>query len=276
MKLCCELFRVSTSGFYKWKKSLIRPHRSRDEELVNKIKEEFKRSKSSYGSPRMTEKLKQSGETVSENKVAKLMRENSVSAMKKKAFKPQTTINNTLDRKSDRVFKIEDHQIDDKNQVWASDLTYIPTEKGFCYLVVVEDLFNREIVGWDLSESMEAQNTNAALTNALKKAQGDLSGLIFHSDQGTQYCSNIVRERINVVGLIQSMSRKGNCYDNAYVESFFSTMKRELEKTVFRDIEEARKYIFEYIEGWYNTERLHSSLGYLSPRDYVKENCLAA
>lgn len=276
MKLCCELFRVSTSGFYKWKKSLIRPHRSRDEELVNKIKEEFKRSKSSYGSPRMTEKLKQSGETVSENKVAKLMRENSVSAMKKKAFKPQTTINNTLDRKSDRVFKIEDHQIDDKNQVWASDLTYIPTEKGFCYLVVVEDLFNREIVGWDLSESMEAQNTNAALTNALKKAKGDLSGLIFHSDQGTQYCSNIVRERINVVGLIQSMSRKGNCYDNAYVESFFSTMKRELEKTVFRDIEEARKYIFEYIEGWYNTERLHSSLGYLSPRDYVKENCLAA
>ena len=276
MKLCCELFGVSKSGFYKWKNSLVGPRKSRDEELIKKIEKEFENSKKTYGSPRITRKLKLGGETVSENKVAKLMRENDLNATKKAAFRPKTTINNPSDKKAERVFKIEGPGPKKINEVWGSDLTYIPTEKGFCYLVVVEDLFNREIVGWDLSETMEAENTKAALTNALKRAQGDLSGLIFHSDQGTQYCSKSVRERIHLTGLIQSMSRRGNCYDNAYIESFFSTMKRELEKTVFKDIEEARKYIFEYIEGWYNTERLHSSLGYLSPRDYVKENCLAA
>lgn len=228
MKLCCELFGVSKSGFYKWKGSLLGPRKSRGEELLKKIEKEFENSKKTYGSPRIVKKLKMNGETVGENKVAKLMRENDLNATKKAAFRPKTTINNPSDKKAERVFKIENHGPEKINEVWASDLTYIPTEKGFCYLVVVEDLFNRKIVGWDLSETMEAENTKVALTNALKKASGDLRGLVFHSDQGTQYCSKAVRDRIHLVGLIQSMSRKGNCYDNAYVESFFSTMKREL------------------------------------------------
>ena len=273
--LSCRLFGVSRSGFYKWRKSLF-SSKNKEESLLTKVKKVFENSKGTYGSPRVTRSLKNAGEKVGEKRVAKLMKENGLSAEKKRAFKPKTTINNPSDKKSDRVFKIEDFKPKKANEVWASDLTYIPTKKGFCYLVVVEDLFNREIMGWDLSDSMDAENTKKALKNALKATNTTLRGTVFHSDQGTQYCSHVVRKRLKLVGLVQSMSRKGNCYDNAYVESFFSTMKRELEKTVFEDLEEARRYIFNYIEGWYNTERLHSSLGYMSPRDYVKQNSLAA
>lgn len=276
MRQSCRLLSVSTSGFYKWRKSQSSPRKKAHLKLVESINRAFDKSKGTYGSPRITEKLKQNGETVSENKIAKIMKEEGIRANKKKSFKPKTTINNPSEIKSERVFKIEKTVVSHPNQVWASDLTYIPTKKGFCYLVVVEDLFNREIVGWDLSSSMEAVNTKRALSKALKRRKGSLDGTIFHSDQGTQYCSSAVRKRLDLVGLTQSMSRKGNCYDNAFVESFFSSMKRELEKSVFEDIDEARSYIFEYIEGWYNTERLHSSLGYLSPRDYVTKNSLAA
>lgn len=131
-------------------------------------------------------------------------------------------------------------------------------------------LFNRQIKGWDVSDSMEAENTKNAVLKAVKGAPGRLGELVFHSDQGVQYCSDEVRKKLKTLDITQSMSRKGNCCDNAFVESFFHTLKNELEKTKFKDVEEARKMIREYIN-WYNRERIHSSLGYLSPMDYANQ-----
>ena len=142
-------------------------------------------------------------------------------------------------------------------------------------MVTVMDLFNREIKGWDMSDSMEAINTKNALLEAIRRTSGPLSGLIFHSDQGVQYCSSEIRNKLNVLKITQSMSRKGNCYDNAFAESFFGTMKNELEFNYFKNLDEAKKEIFKYIN-WYNRQRMHSSLGYLSPVEYIKENRLAA
>lgn len=193
-------------------------------------------------------------------------------ARKKRAFKPKTTINNPMAIKSERIFKIEHDKPSRPNEVWASDLTYIPTDGGFCYLVVIMDLFNREIKGWDLSDSMEAKNTKNALTKAVQKCPGTLEKTIFHSDQGIQYCSSLIRNRLGLLKMTQSMSRKGNCYDNAYAESFFSTLKTELAEMKFRNADDARKSVSDYIENWYNTKRMHSSLGYLSPVEYVQLN----
>lgn len=138
------------------------------------------------------------------------------------------------------------------------------------------DLYNREIKGWDISDSMDADNTKNSLLNAVKGTPGSLKELTFHSDQGVQYCSQAVRKKISLLGITQSMSRKGSCYDNTFVESSFHTLKNELEKTCFNDLAEAKIMIFEYIN-WYNRDGLHSSLGYLSPVDHVeKTNCLVA
>lgn len=199
------------------------------------------------------------------------MRESNLRAKGKKAFRPTTTINNPNDYKSPRVYKIEEHKIEKENEIWASDLTYIHTEEGFCYLTVVLDLWNREIKGRNIALTMEAKNTKDAFLSAVQGSPGRLNKTIFHSDQGIQYCSKEVRDKIKLLDLTQPMSRKGNCYDNAFVESFFHSLKTELDHKVFENFEEAKEEIFEYID-WYNEKRLHSSLGHLSPRDYVKQD----
>lgn len=269
--LCCRLLEISSSGYYDWAKRGLSNRKKRDGKLKAKILSIFGKSKSNYGSPRIYRSLKAQGEKIGKDKVAKLMKEEGLSARKKKAFRPKTTINNPSESKSPRVFKIEDHRVSRPNEVWASDLTYLPTGSGFCYLVAVMDLYNREIKGWNVSSSMEAENTKNAILEAIKETPGRLQELVFHSDQGSQYCSAMVRDKLQLLNITQSMSRKGNCYDNAFMESFFGTLKTELEKTKFKNIEEARKFIFEYIN-WYNKERLHSSLGYMSPVDYSREN----
>ena len=203
------------------------------------------------------------------------MREEGLSAKKKRAFRPKTTINNPGDKKSPRAFKIKETKVEGPNQVWVSDLTYLPTGNGFCYLVTVMDLFNREIKGWDVSDSMEAGNTKNALLGAIRDTSGPLNGLTFHSDQGVQYCSGEVRSKLEILNVKQSMSRKGNCYDNAFAENFFGTMKNEMEFNHFGNLEEAKREIINYIN-WYNRERMHSSLGYLSPVEYLKKTRLAA
>ena len=268
---CCKLLEITTSSFYEWKSGKSEK-KSKDGVLKAKILEIFGDSKETYGSPRITRQLARDGERVGKDRVARLMKEEGLSARRKKAFRPTTTITDKNDKKSERIFKIEETTVERQNQVWASDLTYIPTDEGFVYLTVVEDLFNRQIVGWDLSNTMEAENTKNALVNAFRTVSGNLEGLVFHSDQGVQYCSEAVREKLKIVKITQSMSRRGNCYDNAYVESFFHTLKNELQKKKFRNLAEAMKEIFAYIEGWYNTKRMHSSLGYLSPVEYAEQN----
>lgn len=214
IKKCCELLNVSSSGFYSWNGRLPSKQKKRSEELKTLVKNEFDKAKKRYGSPRVTKALKASGEEVSENTVAKIMKDEGLRAKGKKAFRPKKTINNPSDKKSARIFKIEDHKTESLNEYWASDLTYIPMGMGFCYLVVVMDLFNREIIGWDLSLSMDAEKTKSALTKAIGNSSGELKGLVFHSDQGVQYTSSTVRDRLKLLNIAQSMSRKGNCYDN--------------------------------------------------------------
>ena len=271
VEICCELMNVSTSGYYDWKKRPPSIRQRANEVLKTKIKEIHKESKGTYGSPRIKASLEKRGHTVGKDRVAKLMREEGVKARQKKAFIPKTTVNNPSDIKAERIFKIEKTEVNRPNQVWASDLTYIPTEEGFVYLVVVMDLFNRQIKGWDLSDSMEAKHTLKAFLNATRTYQGRVREAIFHSDQGVQNCETEFRKRLKLLGFEQSMSRKGNCYDNAFVESFFHTLKNELEVKIFKTKEEAKKEIFEYIETWYNNKRLHSSLGYMTPIEYEQQ-----
>ena len=208
---CCELLRISPSGFYDWLKRGPSKREQRDEQLKAKIISIFGNSKKTYGSPRIQRTLQVNGEKVGKDKVAQLMREEGLSAKKKKAFRPKTTINNPSDKKSPRVFKIKETTVTGPNQVWASDLTYIPTGAGFSYLVTVMDLYNREIKGWDVSDSMEAVNTKNALVEALRRTPGRLNGLVFHSDQGVQYCASDFREKLELLKITQSMSRTGNC-----------------------------------------------------------------
>ena len=275
VKKCCELLSISPSGFYDWMRRGPSKKEQRDGLLKAKILSIFGNSKKTYGSPRIQKSLQASGEKVGKDKVAQLMREEGLSAKKKKAFRPKTTINNPSDKKSPRVFKIKETTVTGPNQIWVSDLTYLPTGSGFSYLVTVMDLFNREIKGWDVSDTMDAVNTKNALLEALRTTPGRLNGLIFHSDQGVQYCSSEFREKVNLLNITQSMSRKGNCYDNAFAESFFGTMKSELEFNSFENLDEAKREIFKYIN-WYNRERMHSSLGYVSPVEYRIKTCLAA
>jgi len=275
VKKCCELLKISYSSFYDWSKKKPSKRQERDGELKTKILSIFGNSKETYGSPRIQKKLQRDGEKIGKDKVAQLMREEGLSAKKKKAFRPKTTINNPSAKKSPRIFKIEENEVTGPNQVWVSDLTYLPTGSGFSYLVTVMDLFNREIKGWDVSDTMEAINTKNALLEAIRGTSGPLNNLIFHSDQGVQYCSSDVRKKLEILKVTQSMSRKGNCYDNAFAESFFGTMKSELEFNHFLDLDESKREIFKYIN-WYNQERMHSSLGYLSPVEYRNNNRLAA
>lgn len=267
VQACCELFDVSTSGFYDWRSRGPSMRQRANESLKAQIKEIHKESKGTYGSPRIKAALQRDGHKVGEDRVAKLMREEKIRARQKKAFVPRTTINNPEDKKSERLFKIESTNVTSPNQVWASDLTYIPTAEGFLYLVVVLDLFTRQVKGWDLSDSMEAKHTMKAFINAVRSLEGRANQVIFHSDQGVQNCAGEFRKRLALLGFVQSMSRKGNCYDNAFVESFFHSLKNELEEKTFKTKDEARKAIFEYIEAWYNTKRLHSSLGYRTPAE---------
>jgi len=271
----CKLLEASTSGFYDWLKGRSSKRKESDNKLKLKIRDVFEKSDQNYGSPRIHKSLRKNGEAVSENKVAKLMREEGISAQKKKAFRPKTTINNPNTNKSPRVFDGDTSHVTGPNQVWVSDLTYLSTGDGFSYLVTVMDLYNREIKGWDVSDSMDAINTKEALLMALRASPGTLNGLVFHSDQGVQYCSSEVRDKLNFLNIDQSMSRKGNCYDNSFAESFFGSLKREMRVTHFEDLNEAKREVFRYLN-WYNQDRLHSSLGHMSPVEYLYENCLAA
>ena len=270
IKKCCELLKLSFSGFHKWLKRRPSKRKQEDKKFTAKIEEIFNKSNKTYGSPRIREALLKEGLRVGRDRISRLMREAGLQVKMKKSFRPKTTINNPFERKSPRKYKIESTKVTRPNQVWASDLTYIPTDEGFVYLVVVMDLFNREIKGWDVSSGMEAENTKNAFVEAIKGVDGKLEGLVFHSDQGIQYCSKMVRQKLEFLGITQSMSRKGNCYDNAIVESFFHTLKNELPKMRFKNLAEVRKEVFKYIETWYNTERMHSSLGYKSPVEYAE------
>jgi len=266
IKDCCEALSVSRSGYYQWQKGEAGPRAQANRRLGEQIGEIFEAHKGRYGSPRVTRALRHAGVRCGENRVARLMRAFGLAARPKRAFRPRTTQTGTEAVAPNRIKDLVPRR---PNQIWVSDITYVATRQGWLYLAVILDFFSRLVVGWKVGESLEAGLVVGALQNALSRREAP-RGLIFHSDQGCQYSSQAVRQPLGLLGIQPSMSARGNCYENATAEAFFSTLKTEAfpSDQVFATKTEARRDLFEYLEGYYNSQRLHSSLGYRTPRQY--------
>lgn len=264
----CNVLKVSRSGYYA---SFVRPESRRAHEnriLLVKIKAIHKGSRNTYGSPRVHRKLRAEGETCNQKRVARLMSDADIRAKQKRSFVATTDSKhslpvaaNLLDRQFDAV---------SPNRVWVSNITYIPTSEGWLYLATIMDLYSRQIIGWSMGDSLERSLVKGALSMAIRNRRPP-EGLLHHSDRGSQYASAEYQGMLMRNGIIPSMSRKGNCWDNAPMESFFHTLKTELiHHKRYRTRHEARRDIFEYIEVFYNRQRLHSSLGYKTPMEYER------
>ena len=269
VRTMCRVLGVSVSGYYAWTQ---RPASNRSQEqltIVTAIKEIHKESHGAYGSPRITATLKKRGIKCSRPRVARLMKESGVRATCARKFKV-TTDSNHKEPIAPNILE-QDFAPDIPFEAWTSDITYLWTDGGWQYLTVVMELFNREIIGYSLSRSLTAETTVIpALEMAVVQQQPPV-GVIFHSDQGVQYASKLFRAKLAEHKMIQSMSGKGNCYDNAVTESFFKTMKSEwIYGKRFRNREELQKSLFEYIQVFYNRKRLHSYLGNLAPAEYLR------
>lgn len=274
LKFLCKYFGVSTSGFYFWKRRFDGLRFVKKEKICSEIKRYFKLSKGTYGSPRIYDDLIEAGFLVSENTVAKYMKEMGLDARLKKKYKVQTTDSNHNYPIAPRLFKVEDETPLPKTpgKLLAGDITYLRLGKSFLYLAVVLDLYNREVVGWSMGNSLETSLVLKALDAAMKKVGPDAE-VVFHSDRGSQYASKTYRNFLKNKNIKPSMSRKGNCYDNAYVESWFSSLKKEwIYRRSYSTEAQLRALVFEYIEVWYNKKRKHSSLGNQSPEMYRLTN----
>lgn len=274
IRFLCRYFAVSPSGYYFWRKKAEGIRFIRKAEICGKIREFFEASDGTYGSPRIYDDLREAGILVSENTVCKYMKEMGLDARLKKKFQVQTTDSNHDYPIAPRLFKVEDeHPLPTvPGKLLAGDITYLRIGNTFMYLAVVLDLFNREVVGWSMGSSLETSLVLQALDMAMRKVGPDAE-VIFHSDRGSQYASRAYRKFLKNKNIKPSMSRKGNCYDNAYVESWFSSLKKEwIYRKSYSTAEQLRALVFEYIEVWYNKKRKHSSLGYCSPERYRKIN----
>ena len=265
-----RVLEVSRGGFYAWLKRQPSEREEKDAEIVEKIRDiQENIAKYRYGSPRITEELRRRGFPVGHNRVARLMSANGLNARPRKKFRVTTICDHTHEAAAnvlDREFRPER-----PNQVWASDATYIATAEGWLYLFVIIDLYSRRVVGWAMSKSLGTATLLDAFWMAVAR-RGSPEGLIFHSDRGVQYASVAFRRVLRKKRFIQSMSRRGNCWDNACVESFFKSLKSELiGRTIFDGRQEAMSAIFEYIEVFYNRVRLHSTLGHRSPAEYEEK-----
>jgi len=264
----CEALAVSPSGYYRWRKH---PGGSggrycRREQLRSAIRVAHDESRQTYGSPRIHAALQAKGVPCCVNTVAKVMREDGISARPRRR-KVRTTDSSHGLPVAENLLSREFHR-SASNQAWVSDITYVPTDEGWLYLATTLDLYSRRIVGWSMRERMTSDLVIDALAMAVEQRHPP-SGLIHHSDRGSQYASAAFRKMLAAHGMICSMSRKGEVYDNAVIESFYGTLKRELvSRSQYATRDDARRAIFEWIEVFYNRQRLHSSLGYLSPADY--------
>lgn len=263
VETACAALGVSASGFYAWKSRPASARQNKDMVLLAHIRADFATSNETYGSPRMHVELNENGVVVGRHRVARLMSENGLKARQKTRFKKTTdsdhggpVATNVLD---------QDFTATAPDQKWGVDISYVWTAEGWLYLAVVLDLFSRRIVGWQLSDRMKRGLAMAALQRAIDLRRPSV-GLIHHSDRGSQYCSDDYRRMLRDNGFIASMSGRGNCYDNAMVETVFKTIKSELIwRTAFATRDQAAQAIGHYIERFYNPRRRHSSLGYVSP-----------
>lgn len=254
---------VSASGYYRWRNNKISSRKRRDIYLTNLIKGIHLATKGRYGSPRIYQELKSMGELVSRKRVNRLMRENNLTAKVRRKFK-STTKSNPNNLVAPNLLK-QNFTAALPNRIWVSDISYILTQEGWLYLAIILDLCSRKVVGWHISERITKELVIAAFMKAYW-ARKPSKGLIHHSDRGSQYTSNDFQKLLANVGALPSMSGSGNCYDNAVAESFFNSLKTELGNDyIFKTKEEAKNAIFEYIEGFYNGIRRHSTLNYCSP-----------
>jgi transposase InsO family protein len=261
---------VSYSGYYVWLKRSENPgvRTSENVKLLDKIKEVHKESRGIYGSPKICISLAAAGETVNHKRVARLMRENEIRAKRtKRSYRPQTTDSNhnlpIVANQLNREFRATG-----PDQKWASDISYIRTDEGWLYLAVFIDLYSRLVVGWAASSEMTVELIDKAFLMGQTRRGRAVNPLV-HSDRGSQYASKAFREKLSAWECRQSMSRKGNCWDNAVAESFFSVLKEEMvHHEHFRTRQEAIDKLFDYIEVFYNRKRIHSAAGFMSPQQY--------
>jgi transposase InsO family protein len=262
----CRQLEVSRSGYYAWSERPPSARASKDVELGALVLDIHLESQKRYGSPRVHKQLLAEGVRVSRKRVRRLMRDKGLVARKKPRFVVTTDSKHELPTAPNVLARnFEQPELD---RAWVTDITYLATAEGWLYLAVIIDLCSRRVVGWATSGSLERQLCIDALRSALQTRRPP-PGLIHHSDRGTQYASADYRQMLQQHGIVCSMSRRGNCWDNAVAESFFSTLKTELiGDRVYATHDQARLAVFEYIEGFYNRKRLHSSIGYCSPADF--------
>lgn len=260
---------IKRSSYYSWLKRPESKRQKDDSALVEEIKRVHKESYGTYGARRIKEQLNKDGINCGKNRISRLMNENNIHSKLKRKYKATTYSNHNLNV-APNLLK-QDFSVSEPNKVYVGDITYIGTDEGWLYLATVVDLFNREVVGWSMDSTMTRKLIIDAFNAAINK-EHPAEGLIFHSDRGVQYASYDYQDLLRENGFLQSMSAKGCCFDNACAETFFASLKKDkLYGIKFKTRAEARTAVVEYIELFYNSRRLHSTLDYNSPRDFKKD-----
>lgn len=266
LKFACDQLLVSVSGYYRWRKRPGRVGQYWRVGVRRAIHRAYKSSRQTYGSPRIHAAIKAQGVNCCVNTVARIMKEDGLCARRRRRFKATTNSSHSLPVAENLLARRFERSA--PNQAWVSDITYIPTDEGWLYLATTLDLYSRRIVGWSIRERMTSDLVIDALAMGIAQ-RNPPKGLMHHSDRGSQYAGGAFQQMLTAHGMVCSMSRRGEVYDNAVMESFYATLKRELvHEARYATRDEARKAIFEWIEVFYNRQRLHSSLDYRSPADY--------
>lgn len=273
IRAMCRVLEVSASGYYAWRRRMVSVRKREDEQLQQRIRTIHLLSRETYGAPRIHMELREEGTRVGRKRVARLMTQAALRGVCRRKW----TVTTRRDRSARPAPDLVDRRFvaDKPNALWVADITYVPTWAGFLYLAVVLDVWSRKIVGWAMTTHLRTSLVTAALNMAI--AQRRPAGVIHHSDQGCQYTSIEFGKRCGEAGVRPSMGSVGDCYDNAMCESFFATLECELiERSTFRTHEAARAAIIDFIEGFYNTRRRHSSIGYCSPVQFENRQAAVA
>jgi len=267
----CLVLQVTRSGYYAWCSGQETARQAANRFLTEEIRRVHQQQKGRYGSPRITEQLRRQGHRCNHKRVERLMRPNGLRGCSSRKRRVCTT-DSDHDQPVAPNLLLERAAASRPNEVWVADITYVPTAQGWLFLAAVMDLYSRQILGWSVWENLQVGGPLQALKRALIRRHYP-KGTIHHSDRGVQYACQAYRQELKSAGLVASMSRKGNCYDNAAMEAFWSTLKREaMAESATWSKDRVRRELFEYIEGDYNRSRLHSSLGYQSPVDFENQN----
>ena len=270
----CRAFQVSKSGYYRWLKAEPGLRTQRSLRIHACVKQVYEESTQIYGSYKIAEQLGKDDrlEAACRNTVATAMREMGLKSRVSKKFTPITTVSDPSKVPAPNILD-QTFTADAPNQKWVTDITYLPTESGWVYLAVVLDLFSRKVVGWSISESLATPLVSTTLRNAVEARKPDTKSLLHHSDRGSQYTSDDYQKTLRTLNITCSMSRTGCCYDNAVMERFFWSLKHEWTKfDHFADINQARLSVFQYIETFYNSKRIHQTLGYRTPDEFEEEH----